>query len=66
MIYTVIKEMCSKKKMSITELEKKAGLGNGSISKWNDSSPTLKNLESVANVLGVKVETILKRRDSEV
>lgn len=65
MIYKAIKDICKEKKTSVTEVEKKAGLGNGTISKWDNSSPTINNLEAVAAVLGVKVTTILKRRDTE-
>ena len=65
MIYTAIKEICKEKNVSVAEIEKKAGLSNGLISKWNESSPTIENLEAVANALGIKVQTILKRRNTE-
>ena len=48
------------KKISVTYLERKAGLGNGTISKWNDSSPTVANLQEVAKVLKVKVNKLLE------
>lgn len=59
MIYDKIKEICKKKNMSIRSVEIQADLGNGSICKWNDSSPTIANLKAVASVLGVKLEDLI-------
>lgn len=60
MIYTAIKVLCEKRGISVTSIEKKAGLSNGSISKWDNSAPQIDNLKKVADILGVKVDTILK------
>lgn len=59
MIYDKIKEICKSKSISVTQLEKEAGLSNGAISKWNDSSPTVDNLQSVAKILKIKVDKLL-------
>lgn len=58
-IYDKIKAMCEEKGMSVRQLEVAAGLKNGAISKWNDSSPTIKSLKAVADVLKVKVDKII-------
>ena len=58
-IYDKIKAMCEKKGMSVRQLEVAAGLKNGAISKWNDSSPTIKSLKAVADVLKVKVDKLI-------
>ena len=58
-IYDKIKAMCEEKGMSVRQLEVAAGLKNGAISKWNDSSPTIKNLKAVADVLKVKVDKLI-------
>ena len=60
MIYNRIKEICREKGMSVSFVEKQAGLSNGAISKWNDSSPTVDNLKAVATVLKVSVNKLLK------
>ena len=44
---------------STAALERKAGLGNGTIKHWNDSMPSVDKLIAVANVLGVSVGFIL-------
>ena len=59
MLYDKIKEICREKGVSISAVEKEANLGNGAISKWNKSSPTLDNLQAVARVLKVKVEKLI-------
>lgn len=60
LVYENIKEICKKKGIAITEVESKANLARGSIFKWKESSPTAKNLKAVADVLNVKVDTLLK------
>lgn len=61
MIYDKVKELCEKKKISISELEKSAGLGNGVIGGWRASSPRIDSLQAVAKVLGVKVGKLLEQ-----
>lgn len=59
MVYEKIKMICEKKGLSITQVEKDAGLSNGAISKWKTRNPTAKNLKAVADVLKVKMEKLL-------
>lgn len=63
LVYENIKEICKKKGIAITEVESKANLARGSIFKWKESSPTAKNLKAVADVLNVKVDTLLKEQE---
>ncbi len=58
MIYDKIKKICEEKGISVGSVEKQAGLGNGTISKWNKSNPTIDNLQAVANVLKVNVNKL--------
>lgn len=58
-IYDKIKAICEERGMSVRQLEVAAGLKNGAISKWNDSSPTIKSLKAVADVLKVKVDKLI-------
>ena len=61
-IYANVKELCAKKKISVTALEAKAGLGNGTIHNWKDSSPTVATLQAVADALGVKLTRLLREK----
>lgn len=60
MIYDNVKRLSDEKGISISRLEKEAGLGNGTISGWKTSAPRLDSLQAVAKVLKVKVDKLLK------
>lgn len=55
-----IRKRCYDKGLSISALERGAGLGNGVIRKWNSASPTLRTVIAVADYLGVTVNDLLK------
>jgi len=59
-IYDKIKEIASEKGISIYRIEKDLDLGNGAISKWNNSSPSATTLNSIANYLNVRLEQLLE------
>ena len=59
LIYDKVKVICEEKGMSVRRVEYAAGLKNGAISKWNESSPTIKSLKAVADVLKVKVDKLI-------
>lgn len=58
-MYDKIREIAKKNGISIQELEKRAGLSNGTIGKWKKFRPVAENLQKVAVVLGVKMEDLL-------
>ncbi len=60
MIYEKIKDLTEKNGISIAALEKKLGIGNGTIRKWNEVSPTLENISKVARYFGVCIEYFLE------
>lgn len=60
-MYEVIKKLCDEKGISISKLEKDAGLGNGTIRYWTNGVPRLDSLERVAKVLGIKVTTLINK-----
>lgn len=60
LIYNNIKTICDEKRLSIAEVEREAGLKNGTIGKWRTCSPRVENLKAVADVLKVKVDKLLK------
>ena len=60
LIYDRIKEICKDKGVSPLSVEKKAGLSNGAITKWNTFSPSVKNLKAVADVLEISIEELIK------
>ena len=62
-IYNRIKEKADEKGISIKALEREAGLGNGVIKRWNETSPQCNKLELVANYLQVSIEWLITGKD---
>lgn len=60
LIYRNVKKICEEKGISISQLEKESGLGNGTIGGWRTSAPRLDSLQAVAKVLKVKVDKLLR------
>lgn len=59
MLLTNIRHLCSKKPVSIAKLERETGIGNGTISRWDTSSPSIENVQKVAEYFGVTVDELL-------
>ncbi len=60
MIYTRIKELCEKKKISIYRLEKDLKFPASTIVKWKESSPTVEKIKAVADYFSVAIEYFLE------
>lgn len=62
MLYERIKSISEEKALSIYKIERDLDFSNGTISKWNKSMPSAKNLKKVADYLGVEMEELLKTK----
>lgn len=60
MIFEKVEEMVKKEGISISKLETNCNIGNGTISKWKTSSPTIANLKKVADYFEVPIEYFLE------
>lgn len=60
MVYETIRKICEEKDMSISELERKADLGGGTIHKWKVRSPNLATLAEVSKVLHVPLSKLVE------
>lgn len=60
MILENIRALCAKNNISIARLERETGLGNATIRRWEESSPTVENLKAVADYFSVSVNELLK------
>ena len=56
-----IKEICKEKGFTVAQVEREAGMAPGTIKNWNRFAPSLTNLVSVSNVLGVSLDYIVQR-----
>lgn len=60
MIYENVKRIAESRKLPISQVEKKAQLGNGTIGGWRKSKPSVVNVQKVARALGVSIEELLE------
>ena len=60
-----IKELANQRKVSVAELERALGFGNGSISKWNKQSPSTEKLKQVADYFQVSLDYLVGRSDDK-
>lgn len=51
-----IKELCKAKGITVAELERRCGIGNGIIARWKTSKPSYERLAKVAKELETSVE----------
>lgn len=58
-----IKKLCTMKKVTVAEVERKTGISNGQIRRWDTSSPKTENVQKVADYFNVSVDYLLGRTD---
>lgn len=58
--------LCKKKGLPISHLEKELILANGSIRRWNESSPSVDKIQKVADYFGVTADFIIHGFDKEI
>lgn len=65
MILKKISKLCEERKISISKLEKECGIGNGTIGRWKDSTPTVDKLKKVADYFGVTLDELLEESEQK-
>ncbi|MCT8395213.1 XRE family transcriptional regulator [Weissella soli] len=53
-LFDVVNSHVKEMNLSIRKVEQQAGLGNGTIRTWNQSSPSVANIDKVAKVIGIE------------
>ena len=61
-----IRGLANDKGMSLPQLEIALGLGNGTISRWKNSSPNTDKLQKVADFFSVSMDYLLGRETDEL
>ena len=65
-LYQRIKQLCSRKGITIAKLESDLGFGNSSIKKWEkSSSPSIDKIVKVATYFDVSIDYLMGRTDIE-
>lgn len=65
MLADKIRALCESRGKAVGAVEAACGLSVGAISKWNASSPTVKNLKAVADYFGVTVDELLREEAAD-
>ena len=63
--YERIKELCNKKGIAQTALEKELGFGRGSIGKLRNGNTTVERLQKIADYFGVTVDYLMTGKESD-
>lgn len=63
MLASKIKELCAENGVSIRKLERECDIGNGTVGRWDKSSPNLANLQKVADYFGIPVCELLEQEN---
>lgn len=65
-LYQRIKQLCSRKGITISKLESDLGFGNSSIKKWEkSSSPSIDKIVKVSTYFDVSIDYLMGRTDVE-
>lgn len=62
MLYENIVRLCKERNVSIARLEKECGLGNATVRGWAVSSPSIANVQKIANFFEISVDDLLNDR----
>ncbi|MFP3512984.1 helix-turn-helix transcriptional regulator [Peribacillus sp. SIMBA_075] len=60
-----IKTLCDEKKVTFAEVERKIGISNGQIRRWDNVSPKSETLNKVADYFDVSTDYLLDRTDKK-
>lgn len=58
-----IKQLCREKKITLAELERKLSFSNGSMSRWNERTPSVDRVKKVADYFDVSTDYLLGRTE---
>lgn len=60
-----IRRLCREQGKNLFALEKECGLGNGTINKWDRSSPSVAKVAAVADALGVPMSYLIDEQQKK-
>lgn len=61
----IIRQLCKERGKSLFSLEQECGLANGSINKWDRSSPSISKVIAVATALDVSISVLIEEEQKE-
>jgi len=64
LLFGKIRDLCVKRNINISTLERETQLGRNTIYRWDESSPSANKLKRVADYFGVTVDELLKEEST--
>lgn len=61
MLVDKVKSFCDEREITLAELERCVGLGNGTVARWDEKRPSVDRVAKVAEFFGVTVDELLKK-----
>lgn len=65
MNFEKLEQLCAENDITLTQLERKLDLGNGTIRLWKNRKPLFENVAKVAKFFGVPMESLLKETNDD-
>lgn len=65
MLLENVSALCKERNITFAELERKTGLGNGTVRRWKDMNPRVDLLKKVADYFGVTLDELMKADEEE-
>lgn len=63
--FEIVKELCRMNGISLSQLEREAGLSNGQLGKWKKSSPSVDKVSLLADYFDVSIDYLVGRKRHE-
>lgn len=63
--FDIVKQLATEQKISISELERKLGMGQNSLYRWKKQVPSSDTLQKVADYFNVSVDYLLGRTENK-
>jgi len=57
-----IKRLADEKNVTFAEIERKVGLSNGQIRRWDKASPKVENVQKVADFFGASIDDLIQKK----
>ena len=65
MIVERIQMLCKERGITLAQLQKEVGFGNGSIRRWDDHSPSIDKVKKIANYFEVNLNDLIIQEGGE-
>ena len=65
MLLDRVKALCKEKGVTLGEMREACGIGNGTMNKWDKTTPSLTNLKSIADYFDIPICSLIEEYYAE-